>query len=114
MLCQCLEIELKVVEAPSMNCYPYSDSWRKLSASSKFSIVMAGVALISATSGPVMDQSSNNNGLKSQLRTEFMDYHDNRWDQTVGWSQYSDPGFVDYLNSKKPSLLITVRDFLVR
>jgi hypothetical protein len=52
--------------------------------------------------------------LKEQMKQEFMAYHNNSWDGSVGWSQYSDPGFVDYLNQKKPSILMTVRDYLVR
>ena len=52
--------------------------------------------------------------LLDQLRPQFMDYKNNNWNGSVGWSQYSDPGFVDYLNQKKPSILMTVRDFLVR
>ena len=52
--------------------------------------------------------------LKEQMKQEFLLYHNNSWKGTVGWSQYSDPGFVDYLNRKKPSILMTVRDYLVR
>ncbi|MBA3993979.1 MAG: hypothetical protein C0469_10665 [Cyanobacteria bacterium DS2.3.42] len=52
--------------------------------------------------------------LMEQMKQEFMGYHNNSWDGSVGWSQYSDPGFVDYLNVKKPSILMTVRDYLVR
>lgn len=52
--------------------------------------------------------------LKEQMKQEFMAYHNNSWKGTVGWSQYSDPGFVDYLNQRKPSILMTVRDYLVR
>lgn len=51
--------------------------------------------------------------LMDQLRAEFMAYHNNNWDRPVQWSTYSDPGFVDYLNTRRPSLLSVVRDYLV-
>jgi hypothetical protein len=50
--------------------------------------------------------------LMDDLRAEFMAYHNNQWNGSVGWSQYSDPGFVDYLNNRRPSVLATVRDYL--
>lgn len=58
--------------------------------------------------------SSQEQSLLDQMRPEFMAYHNNDWNGNVTWTQYSDPGFVDYLNRQKPSILTTVRDFLIR
>lgn len=58
--------------------------------------------------------SSQEQALISQLRTEFMAYQNNQYSGNPTWTQYSDPGFVDYLNNRKPSILMTVRDYLVR
>ncbi len=58
--------------------------------------------------------SAQEQALISQLRTEFMAYQNNQYSGNPTWTQYSDPGFVDYLNNRKPSILMTVRDYLVR
>lgn len=52
--------------------------------------------------------------LMNQMRPQFMQYHNNNWNGNVTWSQYSDPGFVDYLNKRQPSILTTVKDYLIR
>lgn len=52
--------------------------------------------------------------LMDQLRAEFMAYHNNTWSGPVNWAQYSDPNFIDYVNNSRPSLLSTVRNFLIR
>jgi type II secretory pathway pseudopilin PulG len=50
--------------------------------------------------------------LLAQMRAEFSAYHNNNWNGTYGWSQYSDPGFIDYLNTSRPSVLTTIRSYL--
>lgn len=50
--------------------------------------------------------------LQDQLRSEFMAYKNNNWNGATTWSQYSDAGFVDYLQNRRPTILTTVRDYL--
>lgn len=50
--------------------------------------------------------------LLAQMRAEFGAYHNNNWNGNYGWSQYSDPGFIDYLNTSRPSILTTIRSYL--
>lgn len=53
--------------------------------------------------------------LMAELRPQFMAYNNNHWNNSsVTWSNYSDPNFVDYLNNKRPSILTTIRDYLIR
>jgi len=50
--------------------------------------------------------------LLTQMQSAFLNYHNNSWNGGYGWSQYSDPGFVDYLNTSRPSILTTIRSYL--
>lgn len=50
--------------------------------------------------------------LLAQMQPAFNAYHNNRWNGGYGWSQYSDPGFIDYLNINRPSMLNTIRSYL--
>ena len=50
--------------------------------------------------------------LLAQMRGSFAAYHNNNWNGGYGWSQYSDPGFVDYLNNSQPGILTTIRSYL--
>jgi hypothetical protein len=50
--------------------------------------------------------------LLAQMRGSFAAYHHNNWNGGYGWSQYSDPGFVDYLNNSQPGILTTIRSYL--
>jgi len=50
--------------------------------------------------------------LLAQMRGSFSAYHNNNWNGGYGWSQYSDPGFVDYLNNSQPGILTTIRSYL--
>lgn len=52
--------------------------------------------------------------LLSQLQAEFRAYHNNNWNGDNSWNQYNDPGFMDYLHNRKPSILNTIRGFLNR
>ncbi len=50
--------------------------------------------------------------LLAQMRTEYLSYRNNNYNGGYGWNQYSDPGFVDYLNNSRPSILTTIRNYL--
>lgn len=43
--------------------------------------------------------------LDNQMRAAFLLYHHNNWNGTNTWNNYSDPRFLDYLQSSQPSLL---------
>jgi hypothetical protein len=46
------------------------------------------------------------------MQDEFMAYHNNNWSGGYGWSEYSDPEFMDYLHTRRPSLLSTIRNYI--
>ncbi len=48
--------------------------------------------------------------LDSQLRTQWMAYHNNNWNGTYNFNQYSDPGFLDYVHTRNPSMLTQIRN----
>ncbi len=52
--------------------------------------------------------------LQGQLEPQFMAYKNNQWNGGTSWGNYSDPGFVDYLNTRQPGILATIRDYLIR
>ncbi len=51
--------------------------------------------------------------LINQMQPQYMAYN-NQFSGVPTWSQYSDPGFVDYLHNRQPGILTTVRDYLIR
>ncbi len=89
--------------------YLYSSDWNN--ERSQLSRNMANIHQL-AVEGRIT--SAQERQLLDQMRPEFMAYKNNNWDGTTSWSQYSEPGFVDYLNNKQPSILTTVRDYLIR
>jgi hypothetical protein len=48
--------------------------------------------------------------LDAQLKAQWVEYHHNSWQGQTSWDQYSDPQFLDYLHTKNPSLLTTIRN----
>lgn len=50
--------------------------------------------------------------LLSQLQAEFRAYRGNNFSGDNSWNNYNDPGFMDYLHNRKPSVLNTIRGFL--
>lgn len=89
--------------------YLYSSNWND--ERSQLAQNMSRIHQLAASGRITPAQEQN---LISQLRTEFMAYQNNSYSGNPTWTQYSDPGFVDYLNNRKPSVLMTVRDYLVR
>ncbi|MBX9692521.1 MAG: hypothetical protein K2Z81_09060, partial [Cyanobacteria bacterium] len=89
--------------------YLYSSNWD--SERSQLAQNLANIHKL-ALDGRITN--SQERELMNQMKAEFMAYHNNQWNGSVSWSQYSDPGFVDYLNTRRPSILTTVRDYLVR
>lgn len=47
--------------------------------------------------------------LDAQMRAQWMQYHNNKWQGNPTWNQYSDPGFLDYIHNRNPGLLQTLR-----
>ncbi len=50
--------------------------------------------------------------LDNQLRSQWLAYHHNRWNGGYSWNQYSDPAFLDYIQTQNPSLLSSLRNAL--
>lgn len=46
--------------------------------------------------------------LDAQMRSAFLAYHNNRWAGSYGWNEYSDPMFLDYLQTNNSSLLNSI------
>lgn len=46
--------------------------------------------------------------LDAQMRAAFLAYHNNRWAGSYGWNEYSDPMFLDYLQTNNSSLLQSI------
>lgn len=86
--------------------YLYSSNWD--SERSQLAQNMARIQQLSA-SGRISPSQARQ--LQGQLQAEFMAYKNNSWNGSVGWSQYSEPGFVDYLHNRRPTLLTTIRDY---
>lgn len=47
--------------------------------------------------------------LDSQMRAQWLQYHNNNWNGQYTWDQYSDPQFLDYVHSRNPSLMTSLR-----
>lgn len=104
-----LQTILAALDLGADDGYLYSSNWG--TERSQLARNMARIHQLALDGRITPDQER---ALLAQLRAQFMAYHGNRWDRTVGWSQYSDPRFVDYLNTRNPSLLMTIRAYLVR
>ncbi len=89
--------------------YLYSSNWND--ERSQLSRNMANIHQL-ALEGRITPQQEQ--ALMRQMQAQFMAYHNNQWSGPMTWSQYSDPGFVDYLRNQRPSILTEVRDFLIR
>lgn len=50
--------------------------------------------------------------LDAQMKAQWLQYHNNNWNGTTTWDQYSDPQFLDYVRTSNPSLLTTLRSSL--
>jgi hypothetical protein len=44
----------------------------------------------------------------AEMRQQWLAYHHGSWTGDYRWSNYSDPGFLDYLHSNRPSLLTRI------
>lgn len=100
---------LSAIGLGSNGNYLYSSNWsdeRQKLAQNMNSIHQLAV---SGRINPTQEQQ-----LINQLNTQYRVYNHNQNNSSISWSQYSDPKFVDYLNSNQPSLLSTIRDYLVR
>lgn len=47
--------------------------------------------------------------LDNQMRAQWMQYKNNNWRGNTTWNQYNDPGFLDYIHTRNPSLMQTLR-----
>lgn len=52
--------------------------------------------------------------LDAQMRAQFRAYHNNNWNGSYTWQNYSDPAFLDYLRNRNPTVLDTVFNYLGR
>lgn len=50
--------------------------------------------------------------LEAQMRAQYLMYNNNNYNGPYGWNQYSDPNFLDYLHTRQPGLLSTVRSMI--
>ncbi len=50
--------------------------------------------------------------LEAQMRAQYLLYNNNNYNGPYGWSQYSDPRFLDYLHTRQPGLLTTIRSMI--
>lgn len=48
----------------------------------------------------------------SQMRAQWLAYHNNNWNGSYNWNNYNDPGFLDYLHTRSPGLLTNIRSIL--
>lgn len=51
--------------------------------------------------------------LINQMQPQYLAYN-SQFSGVPTWSQYSDPGFIDYLHTRRPTILTSVRDCLIR
>lgn len=47
--------------------------------------------------------------LDAQMKAEWLRYHNNKWNGSYSWNQYSDPNFLDYVHNSSPSLMTRIR-----
>jgi len=47
--------------------------------------------------------------LEAQMRQQYLMYNNNNYNGAYGWNQYSDPRFLDYLHTRQPGLLSSLR-----
>ncbi|HEY9714926.1 MAG TPA: hypothetical protein V6C72_15770 [Chroococcales cyanobacterium] len=50
--------------------------------------------------------------LDAEMRAQWLAYHHNQWNGGYGWSQYNNPGFLDYLHTSNPGLLTRMSSYL--
>lgn len=50
--------------------------------------------------------------LENQLRDQYVLYHSNTYTGPYGWTQYSDPAFIDYVHVRNPGLLTQLRSII--
>lgn len=50
--------------------------------------------------------------LDASLKTQWLQFHNNSWQGQTTWDNYSDPQFLDYVHTKNPSLLMSIRNSL--
>jgi|GEM_PF-350136 hypothetical protein len=50
--------------------------------------------------------------LDAQLRAQYLAYKNNQYNGPYSWDMYSDPSFLDYVQTRNPSLLTTIRSVL--
>ncbi|MDZ4833081.1 MAG: hypothetical protein SGJ27_04700 [Candidatus Melainabacteria bacterium] len=48
--------------------------------------------------------------LDSQLRAQWLAYHNNNWNGGYEWNQYNDPQFLDYIHNRQPGLMTSIRN----
>jgi hypothetical protein len=49
--------------------------------------------------------------LDAQMKAQWRQYNNNNWNGQYTWDQYSDPRFLDYIHTRNPSLVNTIRSY---
>jgi len=50
--------------------------------------------------------------LEAQMRAQYLQFNNNNYNGPYGWNQYSDPRFLDFLHTRQPGLLNSVRSLI--
>lgn len=49
---------------------------------------------------------------EAQMRAQYLAYRNNNYNGPYGWDAYSEPGFLDYLHTRSPGLLNSIRSII--
>lgn len=88
------------------NNYLYSDNWNTERDQLAANMSRIHQLALEGRITPYQEQQ-----LLAQLRAEYSGYRSN-YNGAYGWNTYADPGFLNYLNNSRPSLLTTIRNYL--
>lgn len=58
------------------------------------------------------EANENQRRLEAEMRAQYLLYNNNNYNGPYGWDQYSDPRFLDYLHTRRPNLLSTIRSMV--
>lgn len=56
--------------------------------------------------------SARQRALEAQMRRQYLMYNNNNYNGPYGWNQYSNPGFLNFLHTRNPGLLSSVRSII--
>jgi len=50
--------------------------------------------------------------MDAEMRAHWDAYHHNNWNGAYGWSNYNDPGFLNYLHNNNPNLFTRIGTYI--